>query len=86
MKIQGAVVEEQGVTFSIVLVKPTAMHTSTSADKSRSAFQHLFPGMPLILACQDSKGNFKYQGRKDIVAFLAKIHPSQIPWREYTVS
>ena len=86
MKLQGAVVKEQGVTFSIVVVKSTAMQTTSSADRTRAAFQHLFPETPLILACQDSKGRFKYQGRKDIVNFLANIDPSRIPWQEYTVS
>jgi hypothetical protein len=86
MKLQGAVVKEQGVTFSIVIVKATAMHTTASADSTRAAFQHVFPVTPLILACQDSSGRFKYQGRKDIVGFLANIDPRRIPWKEYTVS
>jgi len=86
MKLQGAVVKEQGVTFSIVVVKASAIQTTASAGSTRAAFQHLFPGKPLILACQDSSGRFTYQGRKDIVGFLANIDPRRIPWKEYTVS
>lgn len=86
MKLQGAVVKEQGVTFAIVVVKQSATQTSASADNARSAFQACFPGLPLVLASQDSRGRFTYQGRKDIVAFLARIDPSRIPWKEYTFS
>jgi hypothetical protein len=86
MKLQGAVVKEQNVTFAIAIVKPSAMQTSAASGSSRKAFQPLFPGLPLILASQDSRGIFQYQGRKDIVDFLANIDPSRIPWKEYTFS
>ena len=83
MKIIGSIVEEQGITFAIVLVKDWATQTQVESDKAREAFQLYFPGMPLILASQDSKGLFSYQGRKDIVGFLANIDPSRIPWKDY---
>ena len=86
MRFQGAVVNEQGVTFSIVVVKESATQTSASAERTRVSFQHLFPGMPIILASQNASGRFKYQGRMDIVRFLARIDPSRIPWKEYTIS
>lgn len=86
MEIEGAIVKEQGVTFGIVIVKPSAISTNTQADNTRRAFQHLFPGMPLILMAQDSRGIPTYQGRKDIVKFLANIDFRRIPWKRYTVS
>ena len=86
MKIQGAVVKEQGVTFAIVIVKKTAMQTAHDSTKTRAAFQSLFPGLPIVLASQDSRGLFEYQGRKDLVGFLASIDASRIPWMEYTIS
>lgn len=86
MKLQGAVVKEQGVTFAIVIVKQSSTQTTSSASDSRDAFQRYFPGLPLVLASQDSQGQFTFQGRKDIVAFLARIDPSRIPWKEYTIS
>ena len=86
MKIHGAVVKEQGVTFAIVIVKPSAIQTTHSAAEARASFQGLFPGLPLVLASQDSRGTFEYQGRKDIVGFLASIDASRIPWKEYTFS
>ncbi|SDQ22564.1 hypothetical protein [Pseudoxanthomonas sp. CF125] len=86
MRLQGAVVNEQGVIFSIVVVKESATQTSASAERARVSFQHLFPGMPIILASRSPSGRFKYQGRLDIVRFLSRTDPSRIPWKEYTVS
>lgn len=86
MKLQGAIVKEQGVTFAIVIVKPSAMQTSHDSEKTREALRELFPDLPIVLASQDSRGSFVYQGRNDLVKFLASIVPSRIPWKEYTVS
>ncbi|MDH1976883.1 hypothetical protein [Aliarcobacter butzleri] len=86
MKFQGAVILEQGVTFAIVLVKKSTLSSITKADEIRAGFQPYFHGYPLVLAAQDTSGRFEYQGRKDLVNFLAKLHPNQIPWSEYTTS
>ena len=86
MKIQGAVIKEQGITFAIVIVKPSAMQTTSDSANTRATFQCLFPRLQLVLASQDSRGTFEYQGRKDLVGFLASIDASRIPWKEYTFS
>ncbi|MCG9699491.1 hypothetical protein L1D19_05015 [Vibrio natriegens] len=86
MKFQGAVIKEQGVTFAIVVVKKYVIDSVSESEKTISAFSHHFPGMPVTLMAQDSRGRATYRGRNDIVKFLASLHPSQIPWREYTVS
>ncbi len=84
MQLEGAVIKEQGVVFAIVIVKQSATQSSASANQARDAFQGYFPGMPLILASQDTSGRFTYQGRRDIVAFLARLDPRRIPWKRYT--
>jgi hypothetical protein len=86
MTIQGAIIREQGVTFAVVVVKKSAMQTTSDAAKTRAAFQGLFPGLALVLSSQDSRRVFEYQGRRDLVDFLAAIEASRIPWKEYTVS
>ncbi|AVQ86235.1 hypothetical protein C7R88_02265 [Plesiomonas shigelloides] len=86
MKFQGAVILEQGVTFAIVLVKKSVLSSNSKSDEVRASFQPYFPSLPIVLAAQDASGRFEYQGRKDLVNFLAKLHPSQIPWSEYTIS
>lgn len=89
MTIDGAIVREQGQVFGVVIVKPAAVSDARTAAETRAAFQSRlaeFHGLPLILACQDSHGVFSYQGRRDIVRFLASIDSSRIPWRRYTYS
>ena len=87
MRIDGAIIKEQGVTFGIIIVKKHVLSTDSSARQARSNFQSSlseFSGIPLILAAQDSRGVFEYWGRPDIVDFLAAIHASRIPWNTYT--
>ena len=86
MKIQGAVIKEQGIKFAVVVVEKHIVDNKFNADKAIRDFSPLFPGLPLVLAARDHRGQFIYYGRKDISKFLASIHPSCIPWREYTVS
>jgi len=88
MQIDGAIVTEQGVTFSIVIVKSHVIQSQSSADDARAGFVSIadFSGLPMILAAQDARGTFTYQGRTDIVDFLANIDASRIPWKRYTVS
>lgn len=83
MEIEGAIVKEQGQTFAIVIVK-TQILDSPERDNLSQQFSIFFPGMPIVLMAQNAQGIPKYYGRKDIVAFLAKLHISQIPWKKYT--
>ncbi|MDT3416138.1 hypothetical protein QO009_002006 [Brevibacillus aydinogluensis] len=84
MQFDGAVIKEQGVTFAIVIVKPHVLN-SPSREDVRDSFRSVFPGIPIILMAQDSRGVPTYHGRKDIVRFLSRVHPSRIPWKRYTV-
>lgn len=83
-KIQGAVIKEQNVTFAIVIVKQHVLQSQSQAEEAVQAFRPYFPGVPLVLMAQDGRGVPTYRGRRDIVNFLANIHVSQIPWKEYT--
>lgn len=84
MKFTGTVIKEQGVTFAIVTVKPSVLHSS-SKEKIRSSFMTYFGNIPIILMAQNIHGVPTYDGRHDIVSFLANIEPSCIPWKEYHV-
>ena len=85
MSFDGALIKEQGVTFAIVIVKPSVL---TSADKEsiRQNFSQYFGYVQTILMAQNSRGIPTYDGRRDIVKFLSHIHPSRIPWKHYTVN
>lgn len=84
VQIEGAVVKEQGTTFAIVVVKRHVIQNSSESRDAQVAFSRYFPDMPIILMVQDTHGVPTYYGRPDIVKFLAKIHPSLIPWKKYT--
>lgn len=85
-KIQGAVIKEQGITFAIVIVKSHVFNSHASREEAIIAFSGFFPGMPIVLMRLDSRGVPEYFGRDDIVNFLSNVHPSHIPWKEYTFS
>ncbi|MDC8451666.1 MAG: hypothetical protein KGH87_00615 [Thaumarchaeota archaeon] len=84
--ITAAVVREQGITFTIVLVKKYVIDSSLESDKAIVAFTPVFSGLPIVLMAQDHRGVPKYYGRHDIVHFLAKIPLQCIPWKKYSVS
>lgn len=83
MQIEGAIIKEQGQTFAIVIVKSHVLN-SNNKDLASHEFSKYFPQMPIILMAQNSNGTPTYYGRNDIVAFLSKLHVSQIPWKKYT--
>jgi hypothetical protein len=86
MQFQGALVKEQGVTFAIVVVKPHVVQCQHTARKAAASFSSIFPGMPIVLMAQNSRGVPTYSGRRDIVNFLANVPVSAIPWRSYNRS
>jgi hypothetical protein len=86
MQFEGAVIKEQGVTFAIVIVKPYVLDSTSQIDDARAGFSSVFPRMPIILMAQDARGRATYQGKPDIVQFLARISPSRIPWKRYTLN
>lgn len=85
MKFQGAVIREQGVTFAIAVVKQHVVGCRATANRTAQSFSTVFPGLPIVLVAQDSRGRPTYLGRPDIARFLSKVPFGAIPWREYTV-
>ncbi|ABN57665.1 hypothetical protein [Methanoculleus submarinus] len=85
MKFQGSIIKEQGVTFAIVIVKRHIVDNRHEAEKVIASFQPIFPGMPIILMAQDSRGRPTYFGRHDIAKFMSKVPLHAVPWKEYTL-
>lgn len=82
MNMTAAVVREQGVTFAVVLVKPSAMQTY-NRDATQTSFARYFPGKPVVLCSQDGRGVPSYYGRRDLVDFCSNLLMGQLPWREF---
>lgn len=86
MRIQGAVIKEQGCTFAIVVVKQHVVNNSFEANKTIRAFQGTFGHVPIVLMAQDAFGRATYYGRRDIVDFMSTVPPEHVPWREYYIN
>lgn len=82
--VTGSIIKEQGITFAIVVVKSHILNSLISCNETARSFSRLFPGMPLILMAQDSRGRATYHGRSDIVSFLANVAIDRIPWKKFT--
>ena len=86
MQFEGAVIREQGVTFAVVIVKDYVVHDRSQAEGAIRSFQPVFPGMPIVLMGQNSRGVPTYFGRQDIAGFMAKVPISSVPWKRYTLN
>lgn len=86
MKFQGAVIKEQGVTFAVVIVKQHVLNNKVEANQTIQSFRTVFGSIPIVLMAQNARGVPNYYGRRDIARFLARVPPSAIPWKEYTIS
>jgi hypothetical protein len=86
VRIQGAVIREQGATFAVVIVKRHVLDSSSRAAEAIASFRPVFGGIPTVLMAQDSRGTPTYYGRPDIVRFLASVPLQSVPWKEYTLS
>lgn len=86
MQIEGAVINEQGVKFAIVVVKRHVVDNQTAAQSAIRSFGSIFPGLPIVLMAQDSSGRPTYFGRTDIARFMSNVSPSQVPWKRYTIN
>ena len=84
MQLEGAVIKEQGQTFAVVVVKRHVINNRNEAAEASLSFSRCFPGMPIVLMSQDSRGRPTYFGRRDIANFLSRVPTSAIPWKRYT--
>jgi hypothetical protein len=84
MQLEGAVIKEQGQTFAVVAVKRHVTDYQREANDAIRSFARCFPGMPIVLMSQDSRGTPTYFGRRDIANFLSRVSMNRIPWQRYT--
>jgi hypothetical protein len=85
MKMQGALIREQGVRFAVVVVKS---HVLANRRQSKGLIEDLSPtfgGVPVVLMAEGAFGRARYFGRPDLVRFLSRISPASIPWREFDI-
>lgn len=85
-QFEGAVIREQGVTFAVVVVRPSVLQNTMDANNAIQSFQPVFPGMPVVLMAQDPRGQPIYFGRRDLSEFMANVPIRAVPWRRYTLN
>lgn len=85
MRVQGAVIREQGQTFAVVIVKPHVVQNRAEAANTIQSFTPVF-GVPVVLMAQDGRGRPTFYGRTDIARFMSSVPLRAIPWREYTIN
>jgi hypothetical protein len=86
MQFEGAVIREQNVTFAIVNVKKHILDNTIEANRAIRSFGGVFPGMPVVLMSQDSRGRASYYGRRDISQFMARVPLNAIRWKRYALN
>lgn len=87
MKIEGAVIKEQGITFAILIVKSHVINNRMETDRIiQQAESCIFPGLPVVLMAQDSSGRPTYYGRSDICKFMASVPVNAVPWKRYALN
>ena len=84
MSFDAALVREQGVEFAVVSVKSHVLSSQSSRSDAIDAASSQFPGLPIVLMSQDSRGTPTYWGRKDIVRFLSNVPFELLPWRRFS--
>ncbi len=86
MTFEGALIREQNITFAVVIVKQHIIQSDSTARDAIAAFAPAFPGVPVVLMAQDSRGVPTYYGRRDIAQFMAKVPMHAVPWKRFTLS
>jgi hypothetical protein len=85
MKGHVALVHERGVTFAVVVVRPSVISgLKRERDDAVRAYSAEF-GVPAVLMIQNSRGTPIYYGRPDLMERLADVRAEQLPWREFTM-
>lgn len=82
-QLTAAIVKEQNVTFAVAMMKDHVLNNPATADQQIQAVGAALGCQIVVLM---GEGNNKLRGnRKDVVDFVARIHPSRLPWKKYHI-
>jgi hypothetical protein len=86
VKVQAALIREQGVNFAVVVVKRHVLTATNQRETLRGQISQVFGGAPTVVMAQDAKGVPMYNGRRDLVGWLSNVYVESLPWKEYTLA
>jgi len=85
MQFEAAVMNAEGTTFAVVIVKPDVISNSREANSIIAAIEKILEGKPVVLMAQDAAGAPTYYGRCDITGFMATVPVESIPWQKFSL-
>jgi hypothetical protein len=85
MQFEAAVMNAEGTTFAVVIVKPDVISNSREANSIIAAIEKVLEGRPVVLMAQDAAGAPTYYGRCDITGFMATVPVESIPWQKFSL-
>jgi hypothetical protein len=87
MTLEYAIVNEQGCTFTVVLVQKTVLKNHAIAEQAIHWLQTRHFHMPTALMARDEYGvPNAYYGPGDLALVLARIPPGALPWQESAIA
>lgn len=86
VKVQAALIREQGVNFAVVVVKRHVLTATDQRETLRGQISQVFGAVPTVVMAQDAKGVAMYNGRRDLVSWLSNVYVESLPWKEYTLA
>jgi len=85
VQVDAALIRERGVTFAVVVVRPTVM-SDGSRDRVIEQFRPAWGGVPVVLMAQDGRGVPTFYGRPDLVRFLKDTPVVAMPWKRWNLN
>ena len=85
MKVHGAAISMQGVSFAVVVVGMELVKNPGEADMAIERLGPAFGEAPVVLMAQKEDGTPTYYGDQKIVELLRGVPIDQMPWKEYSV-
>ena len=85
MQFEAAVMDAEGTTFAVVIVKRDVISNSHEANSIIAAIEKVLEGKPVVLMAQDSEGAPTYYGRDDIAGFMTTVPVDSIPWQKFSL-
>lgn len=83
MKVQGAVLEEQGIRFAIFKVEKEIFDVPGRARDKMISIQRQFPDMAVVFVSKEPGKTPSFFGRPDIVKMMMTANLDDVEWKEY---
>lgn len=84
VKVTAALFIEQNVKIAVVSVKYQSCLNEHDRKQTLNGVSRFFPDANTVIVWETPNRKKEFYGRQDIVNFLSRVHPSRLPWKEYS--